>query len=111
MVETNERRNEMKVIEKAKQDVKSIKKYWLKDFQSLLPKNKRVDAEKYLLDYYIDYNQKLFYFDRELEIARKAGDINRYTEVGERFSVLVESEIVNHDPTKKLIDWMVRKYE
>lgn len=101
----------MNVIEKAKRDVKEIKKYWLKDFESLLPKNKKTDAEKYLLDYYIDFNQKLFYFDKELEIARKSGNIDRYSEIGERFSLLIESEIVNHDPTKKLIDWMVRKYE
>ena len=111
MVETNERRIEMNVIEKAKKDVKLIKKYWLKDFKSLLPKNKKPDAEKYLLNYYIDFNQKLFYFDKELESARKSGDLNRYSEIGERFSVLIESEIVNHDPTKKLIDWMVKKYE
>ena len=101
----------MSVIEKAKQDVKAIKKYWLKDFEGLLPKNKKPDAEKYLLNYYLDFNQKLFCLDKELEFARKAGDINRYSEVGERFCLLIESEIVNHDPTKKLIDWMVKKYE
>ena len=101
----------MNVIEKAKQDVKSIKKYWLKDFEGLLPTSKKSEAGKYLLNYYIDFNQKLFYFDRELELARKSGDVNRYSEIGERFSVLVESEIVNHDPTKKLIDWVVKKYE
>lgn len=101
----------MSVIEKAKQDVKAIKKYWMKDFESLLPKNKKSDAEKYLLNYYIDFNQKLFYFDKELEFARKSGNIDRYSEIGERFSLLIESEIVNHDPTKKLIEWMVKKYE
>ena len=101
----------MNVIEKAKQDVKSIKKYWMKDFQNLLPKNKKPDAEKYLLNYYLDFNQKLFYFDKELESAKKSVDINRYSEIGERFCLLVESEITNHDPTKRLIDWMVKKYE
>lgn len=111
MVKTIERRIEMNVIEKAREDVKSIKNYWLKDFESLLPKNKKPDAKKYLLNYYLDFNQKLFYLDKELESARKSGNINRYSEIGERFSLLIESEIVNHDPTKKLIDWMVRKYE
>ena len=67
--------------------------------------------EKLFSKRYIDFNQKLFCFDRELESARKSGDVNRYSEVGERFSLLIESEIVNHDPTKKLIDWMVGKYE
>ena len=46
-----------------------------------------------------------------IEKAKRDVKVNRYTEIGERFSLLVESEITNHDPKKKLIEWVVKRYE